>query len=117
MLKQLVDRWWSWKRRRVEKTPADAYMRTAPPGAVPSGDPGINAHYARLREKRPPLTPYQQIAEQVRLQTIARAGDPPRKPDYVEQRSDHHGAGNIGHFAEPTARVTGMLPPIKGSDV
>src|SRR5882757_2197491 len=108
-LKRLADRYRTWRRQRAVKVIEQDYLRTAPQGQPPSADPLINAHYAELRAKSATLLSRQQAAEQVRQQTLARANDPPRKPDYV----DEHG---MGHFNEPTIRVTGMLPPIKGKD-
>ena len=108
MLKQLKDKYWSWKRRRAEQTINDAYRRTAPKGQPLSADLAINNYYAKLREKPPNMTPGQMAALQVQQETIARKDDPPSPEVGIE--------GNVGHFADPTVKINFMLPPMKGKD-
>lgn len=107
-LRKLADQWWERRRKKAAQTIEQAYLRHAPKGQPPSADAGINNYYAALRAKQRPMTAQQHMAEQVRQQTLARASDQSRKPDWV----DEHG---MGHFDKPTVRVTGMLPDM-GAD-
>jgi hypothetical protein len=82
MLKQIKDRYWSWKRRRAEQTLNDAYRRTAPVGQPLSADLAINNYYAKLREKKPMQTLAQRAALKVQEETLARAKDPAQTSRY-----------------------------------
>lgn len=87
------------------------------PSTPPSTDPAINAHYATMRAKPVELSPNQQAALKVQEKTLRRnLTTSSGASGIVEERSDHDGAGNMGHFAEPTVRMHSMLPPMKGKD-
>lgn len=115
MMKQIADKYWSWKRKRAEKTLEDAYLRAGPKGSPPSADPAINAYYAKLREKPATLSPNQLAAMQVRDQTIARANAPATKGEYFVEEHPEAGAVLVTPTT-PTVKVNITLPPMKGKD-
>jgi hypothetical protein len=71
-------------------------------------DPFIDGYYRYLRTRPQGLSAKQQAALKVQEQTIARKDDPPSPEIGIE--------GNVGHFADPTVKISFMLPPMKGKD-